>query len=124
MTAIHEQVIAISNHAARQARIRAGWNKNAIFRMAKRALLKGIEPHQIRAGSLQRWLTHKYCDYRLRFPRFYGGFVFLFSRPSPGGDAILVTLYRAPRQIIKLLLSRVVKGEIEVTKRIAGKGAT
>lgn len=124
MTAIHEQVIAISNHAARQARTRAGWNKNAIFRMAKRALLKGIEPHQIRVGSLRRWLTHKYCDYRLRFPRFYGGFVFLFSRPSPGGDTILVTLYRVPRRIIKLLLSRVVNGEIEVTKRIAGKGAT
>lgn len=124
MTAIHEQVIAISNHAARQARIRAGWNKHATFRMAKRALLKGIEPRQIHAGSLRRWLTHRYCDYRLRSPRFYGGFVFLFSRPSPGADTILVTLYRAPRQIIRLLLSRVVNGEIDVTKHIAGKRAT
>lgn len=102
-TAVKKSVICIAtNHAYKRAKERLSWKKSALNRMMKRAFVKGIK-HSDTKGQLNKYITDKYLN-GLYFnkkpannPRIYGENIYFFN------DNLLITVYRLPNKVIKLL---------------------
>jgi hypothetical protein len=73
------------------------WGKSTTRKMAQLALDKGMS-HSDTKGRLNKWLSKLWFDYKTANNiRIYGQDVYLFK------DNVLITLYRVPTALIKLL---------------------
>ncbi len=98
-TAIRQETICITEHAAQRLKERAGLNTSARTRMATKVFLNGV-PREHTKGKLRRWLDCKYEEYGKygaegNNMRVHGDFLWIFC------DTRLVTVYRIPTNIVK-----------------------
>ena len=88
---------SVTNHAYKRAKKRMRWSKSTTNKMARLALEKGKSHSDIK-GKLNRyisklWFTNKTANNT----KIYGEDVYLFNNNT------LITIYRVPTQLIKLL---------------------
>ena len=89
--------VNISEHAAERAKSRFSLKRDALERLAERALWEGIG-HRQANGRLKRYFDMLYLQNRTaNNVRIYGEVVFLFN-----GDT-LITLWRVPANMMKIV---------------------
>jgi hypothetical protein len=97
--------IRISQHALRRAKKRLHWEKNAILRMANRALLRGITPN-IATGSIRLSLLSIVYPGSFSCPYLYGEHIYIFAHDSVSREVVLLTIYRAASDLLRSILNR------------------
>ena len=97
--------VYVSEHAFRRARERLHWTRNALVRMADRALQLGFAPGTA-SGPLKYFLTLKACADRRSFPYLHGQIIYVFGLDDQGSCFTLLTVYRAPNDLLRALVNK------------------
>ena len=97
--------VLVSAHAYHRARERLHWNRTAVERMAQRALISGTTADRAR-GLLGRLLESIAYPNSECCPVLHGEFVYIFGSDENRVCWTLLTLYRAPNEILRLILNR------------------
>jgi hypothetical protein len=97
--------IRISRHALRRAKERIHWDGNATQRMAIRALTCGIAPATSK-GGLRFGLRSIATGDGSCCPYLYGEHVYVFSKNATECVVVLLTVYRAGRDLLELIGKR------------------
>jgi len=97
--------IRVSEHAFRRGRERLHWTRNALIRMADRALQIGFSPRDT-AGPLKHFLTLKSWADRRSCPFLYGGIIYVFGLDEQESCFTLLTVYRAPNELLRALVNK------------------
>jgi len=89
--------VIVTKHAYDMGKSRLSLKKNSISNIAKKAFNTGLSHHQAK-GSLKKYVTKLFFkNKKANNIKIYGENVFIFS------NNILVTLYRIPSDLIKIL---------------------
>jgi len=97
--------IHVSRHAFRRARERLHWNSNATQRMACRALARGLVPASS-VDAIRHVLPGEVNPDGKACPFLYGEHVYIFSGNAIERSAVLLTIYRAPRALLRPMVHR------------------
>ncbi len=94
--------LQVTQHAFVRARERFHWRSETLLRMADRALRAGYAPGDA-AGSLRYFLESKVSAETASCPFLYGQNVYVFCREGHGAGVTLLTVYRAPNELLRAL---------------------
>lgn len=97
--------LRVSDHALSRGRERLHWSKESIIRMANRVFSCGIAPWAAR-GLLKSYLGANESAQQNSCSFLYGEIVYVFSQAGANGEVVLLTLYRAPGELLRALASQ------------------
>jgi hypothetical protein len=97
--------LRVSRHAFQRAKERLHWNRQAITRMAYKAIEAGLVP-SVCPAPLKLALNSK-CDLNSSScPFLYGENIYCFTYNASAKEIVLLTIYRAPRELLRLLVNK------------------
>lgn len=104
-TVIDNDILALrlSKHATVRARERVGWDKGALQRTARIALSIGVRASQIDRKSPRSWMMNLCLGCDGCFPVLHAGVIFVFRTYINDQCFTLLTLYKAPRELLRCL---------------------
>jgi hypothetical protein len=104
--------VLISAHAYERARERLHWSRTTVARMALRALMDGSTADRAGGviGRLLEGIAYPGSDC---CPVLHGEFVYIFGCDEHRVTWTLLTLYRAPSEILRLVVKRSVHRAFE-----------
>ena len=105
--------LMITRHARERARERLHWSASTIVRMAQRALECGLAPGNA-AGHLRFFLFGKENAAGHSCPFLYGENIYVFTIDVAGGRIALLTIYRAPNELLRSLVNKPSRVGIDV----------
>lgn len=97
--------LRVSRHALRRARERLHWDRGATRRMANRALTRGLVSN-VATGSLRQLFLSMPSADGSSYPFLYGEHIYVFVHNVMDHEVVLLTIYRAARQLIRATLNR------------------
>ena len=97
--------VLVTQHARERARERLHWSASTIVRMAQRALECGLASGST-TGQLRFFLFNKESVDRHSCPYLYGENIYMFALNATAERIVLLTIYRAPRQLLRSLVNR------------------
>jgi hypothetical protein len=101
--------LQVTQHAFLRARERFHWRPETLLRMADRALRAGYAPGDA-AGSLRYFLESKVSTKTASCPFLYGQNVYVYCREAHSADVTLLTVYRAPNELLRALIPKPRRG--------------
>ena len=97
--------VVLTDHACQRARERFHWTSQTLLRMAHRALQCGVAPGDT-GGLLNYFLHSRAPTDDAACPFLYGENIYVFATGLNNAPVVLMTIYRAPQQLLRSLVNR------------------